>query len=167
MTAVLPMFLTLEIPCSKFELPSACARQQLAQRLGITFCEEADQWAMQHVPLYGRGSTFQGQRAQGNASSMGVLERWRTLLDVIVDGSAGGITYRQLFSQDDLLMRCSIRLFGTPPFEKSVPELLNVDGSSANTSTCISQLPSVDNWPCYSHPFGKKPNADVFLNDLN
>ncbi len=52
-------------------------RRELADRLKLTFTDDG----MDSVPMFGKGSSFDGQRFDGNARKMGVLSRYKHFLD--------------------------------------------------------------------------------------
>ena len=52
-------------------------RRELANRLGIEFTDAG----LDSVPIFGRGSSFDGQKYSGQARKMGVLSRYKQFLD--------------------------------------------------------------------------------------
>jgi hypothetical protein len=86
-------------------------RHQVATRLGIQFTDDG----FDEVPVYGGGSSFDGQGYQNKASQMNVLSRWNNLRD--------DETYRSLF-RDPLLLDLACKIFELPD---DLKEFLNKD----------------------------------------
>lgn len=127
-------------------------RRQLARELGLgELNAAADDLAMSHVPLYGRGSSFQGQSAQGQAQSMSVLDRWRGVLHCRLDADCP-MTYQQLYCEDGDLIELSQRLFGSLP--EGLAEELWPEGSRGKMAPPLAQPLHGGCFPSYSHAFG-------------
>jgi len=77
-------------------------RRQLADLLELKFSDNA----VNEVPTYGRGSSFDGMTFQGKASEMKVLERWKILRN--------DNRYLGLF-RDRLVVDLSEKIFGKLP----------------------------------------------------
>jgi len=131
---------------------SRCYRKQVAEQLGLQFCSTADREAVGYVPLYGRGSSFDGLLRQGQGHTMDVTKRIHSIIDCQLGGhsSVSKVTYRELFSSDSDLLRLANTLFGSLAID------FTAGAYSAGPDGGQRKPLSEQNWPCFSYPFGEQ-----------